>query len=871
MNNREMGTGIETLDRILGGLLPGDNVVWQVDTVDDYASFVGPYLEKGKRSGRPVIYFRFARHQILIPEHLTVETHFLNPEDGFESFLAHIHRVIEKVGKRAFYVFDCLSDLLADWYSDQMLANFFVLTCPYLYDMESIAYFAVIRNHHSFRATGPINSTTQLFLDAYRHRDRLYLHPLKVQHRHSPTMYMLHTWAEDGFQAVTDSITVSEILSSRSRPSLKSGNEDMDSWSRSFSKAARMYDDQESSSCDLAEANLCFERLLRMAVSRDERILELARKYLTLSDLIAIGSRMIGTGLVGGKTVGMLLARAILHRKNPRLSELLEIHDSFYIASDVFYTFLVKNGGWWLRETMRHTDTFLQGAKEARRLTLRGSFPEYLIKEFSDMLDYFGQSPIIVRSSSLLEDNFGHAFVGKYESVFCANQGSRSQRLEDFLSAVRTVYASAMSEEALRYRAKHGLLDRDEQMSLLVQRVSGAFYEHYFYPQIAGVGFSFNPYVWDKTIDPQAGVLRLVFGLGTRAVNRSDDDYTRLVALNDPERRPEGVMENPGKYCQRKVDILDLTSNQLLSMDFSDVTKESGSKLPVAKFASRDRHIEEFSRQLGREVISPWVLTFDHLLRKTPFAADMGEMLRTLHEEYNHPVDIEFTGNFLADGSYRINLVQCRPLLVKGVEDTADPPENLSPQDVILETRKAIIGQSRIARVDRLIYVVPSVYGHLPIGERYEIAQLIGKIMRADPSYQGTIMLLGPGRWGSTTPSLGVPVTFSQINRVTILVEIVTMRDDLIPDVSLGTHFFSEIVGMDMLYLAVFPHQQDGVLNDAFFRQAPSKLRELLPDVDPRQEEAVRVVDCLDLPHKRVLRINANTLKQKAICYFDSD
>ena len=155
------------------------------------------------------------------------------------------------------------------------------------------------------------------------------------------------------------------------------------------------------------------------------------------------------------------------------------------------------------------------------------------------MLDYFGQSPIIVRSSSLLEDNYGNAFAGKYESVFCANQGPHAKRLQDFLSAVKTVYASTMSEKALRYRAQRGLLDRDEQMSLLVQRVSGGCYGSLFFPQIAGVGLSRNPYVWSECIDPAAGVVRLVFGLGTRAVDRSDDDYTRIVALNAPERRPE--------------------------------------------------------------------------------------------------------------------------------------------------------------------------------------------------------------------------------------------------------------------------------------------------------------------------------------------
>ncbi|MBN2427208.1 MAG: PEP/pyruvate-binding domain-containing protein [Deltaproteobacteria bacterium] len=867
--NIDMSTGIDGLDRVIGRILPGDNIVWQVDSIEDYAPFIPPYAEKAKRAGRPLIYFRFAKHRPLVPEELATEIHELNPEDGFETFLNQIHRVIERIGRRSYYVFDCLSDLVADWYSDQMLANFFVLTCPYLFDLETLAYFALIRNHHSFRATEPITQTTQLLLDVYRHRDQIFIHPLKAQHRHTPTMYMLHTWANDDVRPVTDSITASEILSSRSRPGLKTKSEGHDAWKRNFTKAAIMNDDLDSESCSLADANAIFERLLRMSVSRDERILELARKYFTLSDLIAIGERMIGTGLIGGKTVGVLLGRAILRKEKPELSQMFEVHDSFFIASDVFYTFLVRNGCWWLRETIRNPDTFLQGAKEARRLTLRGSFPDYLIKEFSDMLDYFGQSPIIVRSSSLLEDNFGHAFVGKYDSVFCANQGSRSQRLEDFLAAVRRVYASAMSDEALRYRAKHGILDRDEQMSLLVQRVSGALYGHNFFPQMAGVGFSFNPYVWDKSINPEAGMLRLVFGLGTRAVDRRDDDYTRLVALNEPERRPEGVIDNPGKYSQRKVDLLDLEANQLVAKDFTDII-QGEDRLPLAKVATRDQKIEEMARQRGRETKHSWVLTFDQLLTRTSFANDMREILSTLHKVYDHPVDIEFTANFLDDDIPRINLVQCRPFQVRGVEDTAEPPASLKPQDIILKTHRAIIGQSRVVEIDRLIYVVPAIYGNLPIAERYDIAALIGRIVHSS-SEAGTTMLLGPGRWGSTTPSLGIPVSFSQINRVSILCEIVAMRDDLIPDVSLGTHFFSEIVGMDMLYLAVFPQQEKDAINHDFFCEAPNKLRQILPDASLKHEKAVRIFDAVDLPQKRRLKINANTLKQKALCYFDPE
>ncbi|HNW78758.1 MAG TPA: PEP/pyruvate-binding domain-containing protein, partial [Candidatus Competibacteraceae bacterium] len=160
------------------------------------------------------------------------------------------------------------------------------------------------------------------------------------------------------------------------------------------------------------------QHTLRMTVSRDERVIRLAERYLTLGDILDIKRRMIGTGLIGGKAVGVLLARAILKQTDSRWRELLEIHDSFFIGSDVFYTYLVRNGCWWVREKQKNPATFLDGAETARRRILRGDFPDYILQQFSDMLDYFGQSPIIVRSSSLLEDNFGNAFAGKYDSVF---------------------------------------------------------------------------------------------------------------------------------------------------------------------------------------------------------------------------------------------------------------------------------------------------------------------------------------------------------------------------------------------------------------------------------------------------------------------
>lgn len=355
-------------------------------------------------------------------------------------------------------------------------------------------------------------------------------------------------------------------------------------------------------------------------------------------------------------------ARAILKRAESRFTNLLEEHDSFYIGSDVFYTFLVRNGIWKVRQNQRDPERFLEGAEEARHMIIRGDFPDYILQQLDEMLDYFGPSPFIVRSSSLLEDNYGNSYAGKYDSVFCANQGPRERRRQDLLAAIKTIYASSMSERALNYRAHRGALDKDEQMALLVMRVSGAAYGHYFYPQAAGVAFSFNPYAWSPEIDPKAGVIRLVFGLGTRAVDRSDDDHTRIVALNAPDKRPEGNFEAALQYTQRRVDCLDLESNQPVSETFSDLVRNLPEDLPLDWFAAADSVELSDGRRVERRM-----LTFERILKQTPFVQDMRDILRILQEAYDYPVDVEFTLNFVDEKQYRINLVQCRPLQVQGV------------------------------------------------------------------------------------------------------------------------------------------------------------------------------------------------------------
>jgi len=248
---------------------------------------------------------------------------------------------------------------------------------------------------------------------------------------------------------------------------------------------------------------------------------------------------------------------------------------------------------------------------------------------------------------------------------------------------------------------------------------------------------------------------------------------------------------------------------------------------------------------------------------------DMREMLRTLQQAYDYPVDIEFTLNAVGDGRYKINLLQCRPFQAREAGTIPNPPAHIEPEHLVLEAHGAVIGHSRIGTIGRVVYVRPAVYGKLPLAERHKVARLIGQIMRLRGSEpERSILLIGPGRWGTSSPELGVPVRFAEINNADVLCEIVAMHEGLVPDVSLGTHFFSDLVETDILYLAIFPQRQDNRLNTALLERQPNRLAEILP---PAAEwaDCVRVIDLPNGACPGVLRLNANTLQQRVFCYLE--
>jgi hypothetical protein len=841
-------TGLPGLDAVLSGIEPGDNIVWEVDAIADYEEFVVPYAAAARPAGRPLVYFRFADHPPLLSPGSGVEQRDLAPSQGFETFVREVHTVIENAGRGTLYVFDCLSHLADTWGSDQSLGNFFQLTCPRLLDMEMVTYFGIYRDRHSAYAIEPIRSTTQYLLDVFRLEGRLYIRPVKVQYRSREVMNTLHVRSGERFKPVKESAVVAPILSHTQWPRLQSDQRG-GYWRRLFSQAEAVAEEARQGRCPPERMEETLRRVRWALRVHRSGISSLVERFLKLEDYLVLRDRMIGIGSVGGKTLGMLVARAILRERDPSLAARLEAHDSFFVGAEVFITYLVQNHVWWIREQQKKPESFLQGLEEGRRRILNGHFPARILEQFQGMLDYFGESPYIVRSSSILEDARGNAFSGKYESVFVANRGSREHRKQGLLDAVRRVYASVLDEEALLYRKRRGLLDSEERMSLLIMRVSGAPNGRYYYPQAAGVGLSFNPFVWHKDIEPQAGLLRLVFGLGTRAVDRSDDDYTRLVALNAPSRRPEANFDEVREHSQRRMDCLDLQEDKFVSLPFEDVIRE-GPDFPLDLYFSRTS--QDYP-----------LITFDRLLRETPVARDLRRMLEILESVYEHPVDIEFTLNFLGDGSYRIHLLQCRTFQIRR-ESGVMAPHVLAPNTMLLAAHGAVIGVSREQSLSRIIYIVTDKYAALPEQDRYAVARLIGKLTRLHPADDRGLMLVGPGRWGTRSPSLGIPVSFTEISRASVVCEVVAMHDSLIPDVSLGTHFFNDLVEHDMLYVAYFPKKTGNSIDDEWFRKAPNQLLKLDSSA-AGLAEVVRVIDCAGAAEHVWLR--ADTTEQEALVF----
>lgn len=758
-------------------LTPGRPVVWQCTNTLEFFNIVLPMLLTTKTNS--IKYFSFHNPPSSLINHERIITYYIDANDGFESFTYQVYRVITSSPPNTVFLFDFLSKLHTSWVSDMMMANFFRILCPILAATDSCGVFPILRDQHSYQALRSILKTASIFTDMQMRQDYVRLqelHNLKskvtyFQIQQNPLSFTLSKKPDIEFKE--------EVINKVSP----------DIWERYFKALAI-----------LSEANILsdqeHQKVCQRLMTQEEKMKSLIVKHFSPRDYIAISKRLIGTGKIGGKACGFLLGRKLIETSS-ELSGYIKPHDTYFIGTDVFYSYMVENNCWSLRLKHRLEQEHFQEIDIYKTSLLHGKFHPLIRKQFCKMLLHFKNLPIIIRSSSFLEDGYGNAFSGKYESVFCANQGSLKQRLLELETAIRKVYASTLSPSALEYRKKRNLLGQDEQMALLVQSVSGEKYGEFFFPLAAGVSFSYNPYRWMEHINPDAGMARLVAGLGTRAVNRTPGDYPRLVGLDKPLAMLWSTTKERHKFSQRYIDVLNLSTGCVEEISCQNILIHLTLQQKKLIF-SRDKEAESYLHQQGhyRHV---YFTDCQGIVSNKKFIDLLKEILSLLGKEYGCPVDIEFALDLKENGTIGIDLLQCRPLQYnKSQAIVIDQHENT---DILFEITQASIRNSKEENIDVIVMVDPKEYYYTPHNKKSQIASVIGTINRQIEGRNAILMV--PGRIGTSSPELGVPVTYAEVSQFKAICEVFYRDAGYTPELSYGSHMFQDLVEADIFYAAI--------------------------------------------------------------------
>ncbi len=597
-----------------------------------------------------------------------------------------------------------------------------------------------------------------------------------------------------------------------------------------------------------------------------------AKRHFDINDLKLIHGRRVGRGKIGGKAAGMMLAYKVLLEKRDEspldVSSHITIPDSYFLGSDVFYEFLNHNELFqFFNQKYRPYEEMVEEYPKICKAFLEGEFPQSVTDGLGEILSKLGSSPVIVRSSSLLEDNFGISFAGKYGSFFCPNQGTPEENLRHLVNAIRKVYASALNPNALLYRQQVGMVDYDERMAVLIQRVQGSKFGQYYFPSVAGVAFGRNPFRWSPKIRREDGFLRIVWGLGTRAVDRVANDYPRMVALSHPQLRPEIGASKIRQYSQKFVDVIDLEENSFKTMPVEKVISVDYPGIELLASVDKGDYIEPI-HSLGSPVPpESLVLTFDRLLQEKRFTETMKAILKKLEVAYGRPVDLEFTLEIIPDRphpDFKIHLLQCRPLSSWDMEGAHGIPKGIPEKDTVF-TANRLVPEGRVQKIEYVVYVDPKRYREAPnYSTKHEIGRMVGRLNLLLEGRR--FILVGPGRWGSSNIDLGVRVAYADIYNSLMLIEVAFAGSSGTPEASYGTHFFQDLVEARIYPLALYPNERGTIFNREFFEKSPNSLPDMLPKY-AEYADYVRVIDIRKASGGRLMEVVMDSSEERAVGY----
>lgn len=586
--------------------------------------------------------------------------------------------------------------------------------------------------------------------------------------------------------------------------------------------------------------------LTRRLLTDQPQFIKIAENYIGMESFYKLFNRIIfssgGYGKLGGKSSGVILATEILKKSSAENKFLQDIKTpkTWFITSDCILNFLSYNNlEDIVEQKYKDIGQIRQEYPYIVYIFKKSPLPPEIVKGLKLALDDFGDTPLIVRSSSQLEDRKGSSFAGKYKSLFIANQGTKEERLIALIEAITEVYASTFAADPIEYRIKRDLLDFHEEMGIMIQTVVGKKVGHYYFPAFAGVAFSNNEFPWSARIKREDGLIRMVPGLGTRAVDRVSDDYPILIAPGQPGISVNITSDEKIRYSPRKIDVINLKTNTFETLEIQDLLKEIGPSYPALNqlFSIVNEDYFQQPTRLGVDFEKDHLIsTFEGLLKKTTFIEKMNNILNVLKDKFGSHVDIEFA----CDGT-DFYLLQCRPQNY-GVDcKPALIPADIPNKNIIFSADR-FISNATVSDITHIVYIDPQKYSEINTRtDLLEVGRAVGELNQILPKRQ--FILMGPGRWGSRGDiKLGVNVTYSDINNTSMLIEIARKHKGYVPDLSFGTHFFQDLLEDSIRYLPLYPDELGNIFNEKFLLDSENLLVNILPEFD-FLSDIVRVID----------------------------
>jgi len=513
----------------------------------------------------------------------------------------------------------------------------------------------------------------------------------------------------------------------------------------------------------------------------------------------------IGEGSLGGKARGLAFIDSFIKRNNMMNKwdgVLITIPRTVVLSTEIFEEFMDLNNLWRVATSKLNDEQVLQ-------IFINATLPVRIFDDLESFIKVI-KGPIAVRSSSLLEDSHYQPFAGIYSTFMIPKTDSDRKRMMAMLTgAIKSVYASVYFKSSKAYMAAtHNLIDA-ERMAIILQEVCGTRYGNRFYPTISGVARSVNfyPIGKEKTED---GVAKIAFGLGRMIVEGG-------IGLRFSPKYPKKILQlstpaSTMRETQREFYSLDLFNSSfhpstddgvnILKMKIREVEKDGSLRFVASSYDMDYNTIRDSYKHPGRKV-----LTFNPVLKhgSFPLADILFNLLKTGEREMNNPIEIEFAVNLdTPEGSPDVfSFLQIRPIVASSDELNMKMGK-VDPADTIIYSKSAL-GNGLIKNIYDIVYVKPECFraaDSLKIAD--EIERINDQFIESGRNY----VLVGPGRWGSSDPWLGIPVKWVQISAARVIVE--SGLPDYRIDPSQGTHFFQNLTSFRVGYFTINPFLNDG-------------------------------------------------------------